>query len=40
MIKLAHTIICSKNLEKSKKFYCECLGIKLSRDYGNYFTLV
>jgi catechol 2,3-dioxygenase-like lactoylglutathione lyase family enzyme len=39
MTKFAHTIICSKDLEKAKRFYCDCLGVKLSKDFGNCFTV-
>ena len=40
MIQFAHSIITSKDLQESKKFYCDCLGLAISKDMGNCFTLL
>lgn len=33
-VKFAHTVIFVKDIEESKKFYMDVLGIKLIQDYG------
>lgn len=36
----AHAIVACRDLAKSRRFYCECLGVPISRDLGVCFTLL